>query len=299
VTIEASRRCLSWALVLAAAPASADPFSLVTFNDPGARNAAYYSGLDRLSRAAGDRWAPLLPTLGTLEIEIAFSTTVPRATGRSVTSWFVTRDGPWNVFEQGAAAELRTGIDPNGARPDVEFVFNPDYLSTLWFDPDPYTRTAPVPGLQVDAMSVLLHEFGHALAFNGWRDPSTGSIGVTGAISTFDRATKFDDDGAAFFIGLSAMAVYGGPVPLTVGNYVHVGNEAPRLGAGLIGDLMNGVTFYTGTRYDISPLDAAVLHDVGIAAPDTHPIPEPSTLSLAVIGMTGVAIAAYRRRRHH
>jgi hypothetical protein len=297
MTIGASRHWLSWALFLAAAPASADPFSLVTFNDPGARYSGYYSGLDRLSRAAGDRWAPFLPTLGTLDIEIAFSTTMPRATGRSVTSSFVTRDGPWNVFEQGAAAELRTGIDPNGPDPDVEFVFNPEYLSTLWFDPDPYTRTAPVPGLQVDAMSVLLHEFGHALAFNGWRDASTGAVGPSGAMSMFDRVTSFDDGGAAFFIGMSAMAAYGGPVPLTFGNYTHVGNEAPRPGADLVGDLMNGVTFYTGTRYDISPLDAAVLRDVGLSATDAHHIPEPSTLSLAVIGVTAIAIATYRRKR--
>src|SRR5688500_11952557 len=136
------------ALVLAAARVDADPFYVVTFDDPGGRNSSYYAALDMVSRAAGDRWSTYLPGSARLEVEIGFSTTVPRATGRSVTSSFVGREGSWSVFEQGAAAELRTGIDPNGNLPDIEFVFNPAYLSTLWFDPDPYSRTADVPRFQ-------------------------------------------------------------------------------------------------------------------------------------------------------
>jgi hypothetical protein len=247
-----------------------------------------------VSRAAGDRWSTYLPGSARLEVEIGFSTTVPRATGRSVTSSFVGREGSWSVFEQGAAAELRTGIDPNGNLPDIEFVFNPAYLSTLWFDPDPYSRTADVPRFQLDAMSVLLHEFGHALAFNGWRDPYTGAVDG-GSMSAYDRATAFDANGAAVFIGPAAMAVYGGPVPLTVGNYTHLGNEAPRPGPNLVGDLMNGIVFYTGTRYDISRLDAAILQDVGLA--DTYAIPEPSTLSLSLAAFIALAIAGRRRLR--
>ncbi len=36
-----------------------------------------------------------------------------------MTSGFVRNDGTCDIFEQGAAYEIRTGIDPNGATPDV------------------------------------------------------------------------------------------------------------------------------------------------------------------------------------
>ena len=59
--------------------------------------------------------------------------------------------------------------------------------------------------------------------------------------------------------------VYGGPVPMTYGDYPHFGNEPPRPGSDLIDhELMNGVVFYYGQRYYISPLDLAVLEDVGV-----------------------------------
>jgi hypothetical protein len=45
--------------------------------------------------------------------------------------------------------------------------------------------------------------------------------------------------------------------------YAPIGN-----GASLIDQLMNGVVFYRGTRYDISALDVGVLKDVGLATDD-------------------------------
>jgi hypothetical protein len=43
------------------------------------------------------------------------------------------------------------------------------------------------------------------------------------------------------------------------------GKNAPiGNGASLIDQLMNGVVFYRGTRYDISALDIGVLKDVGL-----------------------------------
>ncbi|MEO8011102.1 MAG: hypothetical protein ABI650_05615 [Dokdonella sp.] len=41
-------------------------------------------------------------------------------------------------------------------------------------------------------------------------------------------------------------------------------DRAPRLGATLIDQLMNGVVFYRGTRYHITPLDRAILLDAGL-----------------------------------
>jgi hypothetical protein len=146
-------------------------------------------------------------------------------------------------------------------------VINPNYLANvLWFDPDPLSRTGPTDPNKTDAMSVCIHELGHALAYNGWMNGSTGELPQT-YMSTFDRHVNFDGDDF-WFEGANAMAVYGGPVPITFGNPFHLGNWAPRPGDDLIPELMNGVVFYNGQRYSISELDWAVLKDAGIAIVD-------------------------------
>jgi hypothetical protein len=175
----------------------------------------------------------------------------------------VQNNGNYNVFEQGAAAEIRTGMDPNGSSPDIAIVFNPEYLTDeLWFDPDPHARTAAVPIDRIDAVSVFLHEFGHAFAFNGWRDLVAGTL-PGDYESTFDEQTIFDGTNF-FFVGSQASALHGAPVPLTYANIFHVGNNPPRPGNDLVPDLMNGVFYYRGSRYTISQLDVAILADAGV-----------------------------------
>jgi hypothetical protein len=111
-------------------------------------------------------------------------------------------------------------------------------------------------------MSTFLHEFGHALAFRGWRDSFDGTLpGDYG--SPFDSHTIFSG-GDFFFVGPRATDLYGGPVPLTYGNHKHFGNDPPRPGSNLVPDLMNGVRGIRGRRYYISPLDLAVLIDSGL-----------------------------------
>ncbi len=61
-----------------------------------------------------------------------------------------------------------------------------------------------------------------------------------------------------------AKAVYGGNVPLTFADAFHVGNRAPRPGSNISDDLMNGVGFLRGHRYNISALDLAMLTDAGV-----------------------------------
>jgi hypothetical protein len=107
-----------------------------------------------------------------------------------------------------------------------------------------------------------------------------------------------------YFTGLNAEDVFGGPVPLTIGNLYHVGNPSGP-GAGLEvypGDLMNGNIFYRGTRYDISTLDAAIFADLGLTTnltdvtlatnfadvPPASQIPEPHA-----IGIFGTALIAF------
>ncbi|MCF2147951.1 hypothetical protein IQ276_016260 [Desmonostoc muscorum LEGE 12446] len=247
----------------------------ITFNDPFGTFSPYYSAIQSNILAAGSYWDNYIEGNASLEVVIDFLNTIPRATGRSFSSSFVRNNGTFNVFEQGAAAEIRTGIDPNGAAPDIEFNFNPDYLTNeLWFDPEPSARITPVPDDKTDAVSVLLHEFGHAFAFNGWRNAFDGTF-PGDYQSTFDEQTIFDGSNF-FFVGSQATSVYGSSVPLTFGNSTHVGNDLPRPGSDLIADLMNGVVYYRGTRYNISPLDLAILQDSGV------PIAVTSNITLAV-----------------
>ena len=51
-------------------------------------------------------------------------------------------------------------------------------------------------------------------------------------------------------------------------NVHHVANFAPRPGENLLLDVMNGLVFYRGYRYDISAVDLAMLADMGVPIND-------------------------------
>jgi hypothetical protein len=256
---------------------------------------------------AGRRWVRMAGTTAVrnIEIEVRVSA-IPTASATSVTTGFVAVVGGRNLFEQGMAYELRTGVDPNGAAADAIVTFGLAYLrNELWFDPDPVARTAEVPANRTDAMSVALHEIGHALVYNGWADITTGQPQPT-YWSTFDRWMA--PGAPTVFIGAAAERSWGSAPDLTTGNNKHWGNttrfdlppvppiiqgpvqwrdgapmpqpacelppsidappsadtNGPRGGPSLIDELMNGVVFYRGSRYDIGALDRATLIDTGV-----------------------------------
>jgi hypothetical protein len=249
-------------LLVAGAASGAIDFP-VTFNDPGGTQAAYYGSLTSNIQAAGKQWARFLGGNGSIEVEVAFSNAVQYAPGGSVTTGFVRNNGTRDIFEQGAIYELRTGTDVNGAMPDIRITINPDYLTTnLWFDPNPTKRTDVIPANRTDAVSVFVHELGHAFVFNGWMNGTTGQLPAT-YMSTFDEHVVFDGTDF-YFTGNNAKAGYGGKnVPITFGVPFHLGNNAPRPGADLIPDLMNGVVFTYQVRYRISVLDLKIVKDCG------------------------------------
>jgi hypothetical protein len=259
-------------------------------------------------REAGRHWAQAMAITGARSIELRVGiAAIPTANGASLTTVFVGVINGRNTFEQGAAAELRTGADPNGADPDGHINFGLDYLrNELWFDPDPIARTAPVPANRTHAMSVALHELGHVIAYNGWADLNTGVPPAT-FWSTFDRWMQ--PGAPTLFLGPGAVQSWGVPPDLTTGNNKHWGNpaagappgvpqrlpqvqwrygapvpfpacslpltaqappshdresSAAHAGGTLIDEPMNGVVFFRGTRYDITPLDRATLIDLGL-----------------------------------
>ena len=262
----------------------------VAIDDPNNKFAAFHDPIMSNVLAAGARWSQFLVGDATIDLQIGFSG-IPTAEGSSVTTGFVRNNGTFNVFEQGAAAEVRTGIDPNGASPDGVITLGTNYLlNELAFDPHPAVRSDPIPAGRTDAVSIFLHEIGHILAINGFRDSFNGSF-PGDYESTFDEQTTFDGRNF-FFNGPRATALYGKPVPLMFGNYPHLGNAPPRPGSDLIPDLMNGVVFNRETRYDISLLDLDILCDVGVPGQvcQASVIPEPSTWLLFGSGLVGLAI---------
>jgi PEP-CTERM motif len=295
-------RVLALCAVCAWQPASATtaPRIEVQFGDNAAFYSSYHADLARAASAAAQGWTQhLAGDYSGLDLTVRINfVSLPTATGRSLTSGFAGElaDGT-TLWHQGAMHELMTGVDPNGSEPDVEINIGTDgYLQhELWFDPDPWQRLTLVPADRTDAVSVLLHEWGHALAFNGWRDGHTGAL-TGGYASTFDAQVDSwtgADGLALMFSGSQSLALHGAAVPLTLGNYAHLGNAAGRVGEGLIGDLMNGVQFERGTRYEVSPLNLAMLRDMGV--PVLSAVPEPTTWALLLAGLGTVVWVARRR----
>jgi hypothetical protein len=247
-------------------PSPAAPAAItynITFTDPSGPYSSYYPTIAAAIQAAGAEWNKHLVGSGSLEVEVLMAN-IPTMDGTSVTTGFVRNDGTRDIFEQGAAYEIRTGTDPNGADPDIRIRIGTAYLTNeLWFDPNPQLRTAPIPANHIDALSVLIHELGHAFVFNGWMNATNGQLPAA-YMSTFDANASFDGNNL-YFNGAGATARYGRAVPLTYANYGHLGNNAPRPGSELLPDLMNGVVYYYQARYFISPLDLEIARDSGIA----------------------------------
>lgn len=98
----------------------------------------------------------------------------------------------------------------------------------------------------------------------GWRDRETGAFGQS--ISLFDTMVAIDRQGF-HFVGEDALVAYGGRVPLTSTvlsqNLYHYGNESDEREE-LKNGLMYGVCLRNGERHPITPLDLAILRDMGL-----------------------------------
>lgn len=234
----------------------------VTLADPtnvvGSQRSALFADVI----AAAEDWIGWFIGTGTIDISITIAPTT-RANGGAATSVLVGQDGYRNVWEPGTIAEMLTGVDPNGATPDVNITIDPSYFATLWLDSDPQ-HPSSIPYNKIDGVSLFRHELGHSFGFNGWHDPSTGAL-PSSYESTWDKYIQTHSDGTAWFVGPYAEAVYGGPVEVTTlqngQGYDHLGNSlTDRDGK----DLMNGIQFNYGTSYQISQLDLAILKDTGV-----------------------------------
>lgn len=247
--------------------------------------------VDHVGAALAD-WGRYVVGDAKIDVEVQVTDSVVAAAASSRASSYMGMQSGLSVYGSGMAAKINQGVDVNGDTPDIEILLNPTYLhSDLWFDPEPFSRQDLVPLDKVDAMSLFIHEVGHALAFNGWGNHVDGTLPANYA-STWDINTHFDGANL-YFAGALAEHIYGGAVPVTVGNNYHIGN-ATGPGGDLVPDIMNGVAFYRGHRYEISPLDVAMIQDMGVVV---QAVPEVQSIWLMAFGLLAMAIASKRQRR--
>jgi len=272
--------------------AYSSPLVNVTFSGDNGQLSSYYSSITHdLGDAAAD-WEKLFVSgsAATLNLDVIFDNS-PTANSSSLFVTPLYSIGSLSVFQPGAVDAALGGVHNPSGPYDAAIHIGTSYLTNeLWFDPNP-ANTGSVPIDKTDAESVFTHEFGHIFGFQGNRDLSTGAL-LSDTESTFDTLVSFFNN-APYFTGGFAESVYGGPVPLTLGNIYHVGNPSGP-GADLEaypGDLMNGNVFYRGARYSISPLDAAIAGDLGLTniadpAPATQ-IPEPTAIGIFGASLIG------------
>lgn len=241
--------------------------------------------VDHVGAALAD-WGRYVAGSAKIDVEVQVTNSVPEAAASSRASGYVGTQSGLSVYGSGMAFKINQGVDVNGDTPDIEILLNPAYLhNDLWFDPEPFSRHDLVPLDKVDAMSLFIHEVGHALAFNGWGNHINGALPADYA-STWDINTHFDGTNL-YFVGARAEQLYGGAVPVTVGNNYHIGN-ANGPGVDLVPDIMNGVAFYRGSRYEISPLDVAMIQDMGVVV---QAVPEVQSIWLMACGLLAMVIA--------
>ncbi len=178
----------------------------------------------------------------------------------------------------GTLRELQTGVDPNGAAPDIIVNVNEDLVESGAFFLDPELDDT-VPAGATDFFSVMLHELGHGLGFAGFADvpgeirevvQDLGNGPETfGVVTAWDLLIEFDADGTPVFTGENAVALYGEPVPVEF-NSGPGSDNAHVLGTtradGSVTDLalalMNPFTL-PGDRVSIGDLELAILADIG------------------------------------
>jgi hypothetical protein len=251
--------------------------SSVTVVDAVGGFGAYLGPIRDSTLVAARNWLNDIVGLGNLDIQVRIAQPIlpdVLATGGAGASSFAFR---WPLvgrtvdqFDAVTLTEVRTGVDRNGAAADIIITIDPDKLNqavgSLWFDPNPFDADHRVPANLTDGLSVLTHEIGHGLGFQGYRNNSTGAF--TTVVSPFDTFVVFVN-GSPFFDGPNAVSAYGGLVPLTPGNLYHYGTIGS---AGLLAGVMNPFAPPTGTERQLSKLDFAMLEDLGYeivgASPD-------------------------------
>jgi hypothetical protein len=157
------------------------------------------------------------------------------------------------VFVPGAAYKLAFGHDANGGRADIIINLNAARLNEFRLRDDDV-----LDGSKFDLHSVFFHELSHAFFMCDAGGPHPWFTGDR--LSPWDCKVKHGPEGA-FFKGVNAMRVHGGPVPLD--DAWHLDQEiAAKFNSPLAKHIPRG------QRLEISELEVAMAADLGL--PTAH-----------------------------
>lgn len=252
---------LSALVTLIGPTAAVAPLGFDLLNSAGATQAEV-DAITTMLNAAWSTWAAVLGTEAAprVRLEILTQTISGRFQGGAASNVTISTTAAGLIIgEPTFNQELRTGVNSNGTGNDFLIQVNLDYFRNTLFMDQTLATSNDIPSNRTDAFSVMVHEMGHALGFNGYGASNTGLFR-----STYDYRTVYDAAGISYFSGPNTLALLGGALPLTTGNTAHYGNSS-GIGASLVsGYLMNGVSFTNGYRYSIGALDLAVLEDIGL-----------------------------------
>jgi hypothetical protein len=250
-------------------------------DDPDGFLGARRTAVRRGAKAALAQWAAHIDGRGCLVIKILVA---PTASGRfEGASLRNVRIGSYRrapLWEDGGPHKLRTGKALGPVDGIIRIAPDSSYLADeIFLADDTVKRSTPIPAGKLDGVSVFMHEIGHIIGINGHLDRASKPPGrrITG-YSTYDRHVRIKGN-RVMFSGPATIRAFGAPLPLTTtdreahrgGNLYHYGNPGERdaqLGEGL----MTGWPLKTGRRYDIGPLERAILRDIGLALAPAAPV---------------------------
>jgi len=163
-----------------------------------------------------------------------------------------------------------------GTGADAIIRIDPTFLANqVYQDPTP-TTSNDIPSNKVDAVSVIEHEFLHALGMTGYfpynaDDTTDLTANFNNPILTstaFDKWIRFEN-GLPVFVGPNAKAANGGQsVQLGHHSSISVGETLYHLDHDAYpSDLMNGTYVALGQRYAISTLDVGIAKDILAVVP--------------------------------
>lgn len=243
----------------------------VTFDDLTGSHADDFALVESNLRAAGNDLSRHFAgaSAANMEVLVRFVPGLEGINGHSVTPVPIGFADGATIYDQGAAYEVRTGIDPNGAAPDVIVNVGAEWLDTAgWLDPDASSwASSSVPADRYDARTQFSRLWVHAYAANGWYHTQQ-----TDARSVYDRFVHNGPDGGRggccnsenrSFIGPLTRQFYRQPgVP--VANPQLTPSNVYTFGAFLETELMNGTLIETGRRYLPTALTICLLADCGL-----------------------------------
>lgn len=240
--------------------------------------------LDRYTDTTGKYWPQFQAQIGTLFMAAT------RAIGAELGPSAITLDVSVGTAARGAIATAgAVPLVPYATHAGinvVETVVQDDVTGGALYFPSPVividlsetfmsALSAAGSALPTSALNdIMVRELMHTLGVAGYRDPVTGAFAQTAQNGIGQLASLYDvnvafDGAKPYFVGRSAMAMYGNKVPLVglgePGAIYHVDTSAPGLASDLLGQTIDPFASAHGQ----SALDLSILADLGYRLRDT------------------------------